>query len=84
MNGWGPKRFGMSLETREIKLFFAGYPGILLGYPGGARKVREEKSLCSIFVPYKGVMQPHATLRRVLRRFFKGSAFLEGFLEGAL
>ena len=23
-------------------------------------------------------------LRRVLRRFFKGSAFLEGFLEGAL
>ena len=32
----------------------------------------------------KGVMQPHAILRRVLRRFFKASAFLEGFLEGAL
>ena len=32
----------------------------------------------------KGVMQPHATLRRVLRKFFKASAFLEGFLEGAL
>ena len=27
----------------------------------------------------KGVMQQHATLRRVLRRFFKGRCFLEGF-----
>ena len=31
----------------------------------------------------KGVMQQHATLRRVLGRFFKGRCFLEGFLEGA-
>ena len=29
----------------------AGFPGILPGYPGGARKAWE-KSLCSIFVPY--------------------------------
>ena len=32
----------------------------------------------------KGVMQPHATLRRVLRRFSTSRCFLEGFLEGAL
>ena len=37
------KPFGMSLETREIKLFGAGYPGILLGYPGGARKALRKK-----------------------------------------
>ena len=33
------KKFGMSLETRETKLFLAGYSGILPGYPGSARKV---------------------------------------------
>ena len=31
----------------------------------------------------KGVMQPHATLRRVLRRFSNSKCFLEGFFEGA-
>ena len=36
-----------------------------------------------IRVHTKGVMQPHATLRRVLRRFFNSKCFLEGFLEGA-
>ena len=39
----GAKKFGMSLETRQIKLFLAGYPRILPGYPGGARKVWENK-----------------------------------------
>ena len=37
--GVGAKKFGMPFETREIKLFLAGYPGILPGYPGGARKI---------------------------------------------
>ena len=37
--GVGAKKFGKPLEAREIKLFLAGYPGTLLGYPGGARKV---------------------------------------------
>ena len=37
--GVGVKKFDMSLETREIKPFLAGYPGILPGYPGSARKV---------------------------------------------
>ena len=31
----------------------------------------------------KGVMEQHATLRRVLRRFSSSKCFLEGFLEGA-
>ena len=40
--------------------FVAGYPGILPGYPGGARKIREKK-LCSILVPYLCVLSaPHA------------------------
>ena len=37
--GVGAKKFGMSLETKEIKLFGRDIPGFLLGYPGGARKV---------------------------------------------
>ena len=37
VNGWGAKKFDMSLKTREIKLF--GDIGILPGHPGGARKV---------------------------------------------
>ena len=35
--GVGVKKFGMSFETQNKLL--AGYPGILPGYPGGARKV---------------------------------------------
>ena len=30
----------------------------------------------------KGLMQQHATLRKVLRRFSNSKRFLEGFLEG--
>ena len=41
--GVGAKKFGMSLETQGIKFFWAGYPGILPGYPGSARKVWEKK-----------------------------------------
>ena len=43
VKGWGPKKFGMSLETREIKLFWAGYPGLLPGYPGSIRKFEKKK-----------------------------------------
>ena len=37
--GVGAEKFGMSLETRETKLFWRDIPGFLPGYPGGARKV---------------------------------------------
>ena len=57
--GWGSstwtgggQKVNMSLEIRGNQTFWAGCPGILPGYPGGARKVWEKKSLCSISVPY--------------------------------
>ena len=37
--GVGAKKFGMSLETHGKSNFLAGYPGILPGHPGSARKV---------------------------------------------
>ena len=36
------------------KTFLAAYPGILLGYPGGARKVRETKKFVFDFWPLSG------------------------------
>ena len=39
----GAKKFGMSLATQGNQTFWAGYAGILQGYPGGARKVWEKK-----------------------------------------
>ena len=40
VKGWGPKS---SVCPSRIPHFLAGYPGILPGYPGGARKVWEKK-----------------------------------------
>ena len=34
--GVGAKKFGMSFETQGNQTFWAGYPGILPGYRGGA------------------------------------------------
>ena len=48
--GVGAKKFGMSLETLETKLFGRDIPGICRDIPGAPEKF-EEKSLCSIFVP---------------------------------
>ena len=51
-----------------------------------ARSIAMSKLTPWIFayrVHTKGVMQHHATLRRVLRRFSNSKCFLEGFLEGA-
>ena len=45
--GVGAKKFGMSLETREIQLFLQKYPGILPGYPGMPEKF--EKKNCVQF-----------------------------------
>ena len=46
-------------------------------------KLCTKKVCVDFFGPYNGVMQQHAILRRVLRRFLKGWCFLEEFLEGA-
>ena len=45
------KKFGMPLETREIKLFGRDIPGFCRDIPGVPEKF-EKKSLGSIFVPY--------------------------------
>ena len=46
--GVGAKKFDMSLETREIKLF-GGISWDLLGYPGSARKFGK-KRVCVLFL----------------------------------
>ena len=43
MKGWGAKKFGMSLETQGIKLFWRDIPGFLTGYPGKAPEKFEKK-----------------------------------------
>ena len=58
VKGVGAKKFGMSLETREIKLFFGGisrdFGGISRDFGGisqGCPKSLRKKSLCSILAP---------------------------------
>ena len=46
----GAKKFGMSLETREIKLFGRDIPGFCWDIPVVPEKF-EKKNLCSIFGP---------------------------------
>ena len=53
MKGWGAKKFGMSLETREIKLFGRAIPGFCRDIPGVPEKF-EKKKLGFNFRPYKG------------------------------
>ena len=53
--GVGGKKFGMPLETREIKLFLAGYRGIFFaGISRNRPKCLRKKSLCSLLGPYQG------------------------------
>ena len=43
MKGWGPKKFGMSLETRETKLFWWDIPGFCWDIPGVPEKSEKKK-----------------------------------------
>ena len=49
--GVGAKKFGMSLETRGLKLFGRDIPGFCRDIPEVPEKF-EKKCLCSILVPY--------------------------------
>ena len=49
--GVGAKKFGMSLETREIKLFLRDIPGFCWDVPAAPEKF-ERKGLCSILYTY--------------------------------
>ena len=53
VKGQGGKKFDMSFETQKTQSFCRHIPGFLAGYPGGAWKVWEKKSLCSIFGLWK-------------------------------
>ena len=55
MKGWGPKKFGMPLETREIKVFLRDIPGFCRDIPEAPEKFEKKKSLGSIFVPLLSV-----------------------------
>ena len=43
VNGWGAKKFGMSLETREIKLFGRDIPRFCWDIPEGPEKFEKKK-----------------------------------------
>ena len=43
MKGWGAKKFGMSLETREIKLFWRDDPGFCWDIPAVPEKFEKQK-----------------------------------------
>ena len=70
--GWFPHRQTLNVKVQENR-----------GIPGKSMESCYTILGSSCRVHTKKVMQPHATLRRVLRRFSTNKSFLEGFLEGA-
>ena len=50
--GMGAKKFGMSLETREAKLFWRDIPGFFAGMSQRVPKSLRNISLRSVGVPY--------------------------------
>ena len=61
--GVGAKKSVCHSKPRETKLFGGISRDFLPGYPGGARKIWEQKSLCSILVPNKKAKWIEETLR---------------------
>ena len=43
MKGWGAKKFGITLETREIKLFWRVILGFCWDIPGVPQKFEKKK-----------------------------------------
>ena len=52
--GVGGRKVRYAPRNQGNQTFLAGYPGILPGYPGGARKVWEEKVYVQFSFPTKG------------------------------
>ena len=56
------KKFGMSFETREIKLFGRDIPAFCRDIPGVPEKFEKKNGLCSILVPSpRGSERPKAS-----------------------
>ena len=70
----GAKKFGMSLETREIKLFGRDIPGFCRDIPEAPEKF-EKKNLGSILVPYTSQIVRAARLQNEIapETFFKST-----------
>ena len=93
--GVGAKKFGMPLETREIKLFWRDIPGFRPDIPGVPEKF-DKKKFGFNFVPYSGQKLPPREalpsknlLRTLLRLACQDFRFLpqdpptpEGFQKG--
>ena len=81
LTGWAVMKESSQLKA-ELDLVGVSHlsePGVVHRRGGWVRETRAGESR----VHTKGVMQQHATLGRVLRRFSNSKCFLEGFLEGA-
>ena len=55
VKGWGPKKFGLSLKTRETKLFWRDLPGCCRDIPEVPKKF-EIKKVCVQFCARKYVV----------------------------
>ena len=76
--GAGAKKFGMPLETREIKLFWRDIPGFCRDIPVVPEKC-EKKGLCSILVPYWMLLLCHVVSGKPLRRGIRtDNLYLQG------
>ena len=78
MKGWGPKSSVCPSKAGKSN-FLAGYPGILLGYPGGTpqKKVWEKKKFVFNSCPYLVIC---VAISNLSFRGFRGSRGFQSFL----